>query len=171
MTPEATIDHLAELLEALPVFSEDGAYAAMEAAGIPSADADRAYKFTQIASGRMLLAGIVAKFSNDYFWLNRSGEVVESGQLQDEPYFVAATKLVNERPAEWMGSLGAMSADFSVTNQMLKRGSKPGNLETGPIVLFREYPTAAGMEKANLLIATHLKAATPLPRKPRWKFW
>lgn len=172
MTPEETVDSFAEVLEGLPAFTEDDVYSAMEAAGIPGRDADRAYKFTQIACGRLLLDGLVGRFSNDYFWLDASGEVVESGKLQDEPYFVAATELVRRKPSQWMGQLGAMSADVAAVNEALNRGSEPGNLETGPVVLFLANPNASAMEKAaNQLIATLLKTPTPAPQKPWWRFW
>lgn len=171
MTPEETIHRLAQILEGLPAFTEDDVYSAMDAAGIPDADADRAYKFTQIACGRMLLDGLVGRFTNDYFWLDASGEVVESGKLQDEPYFAAATALVRGKPSRWMGQLGAMSGDVAAINEALTRGSSPGDLETGPVVLFRENPTASGMEKANQLIAKLLKASAPAARKPWWRFW
>jgi hypothetical protein len=171
MTPKATIDRLAHLLEELPGFSEDDAYTAMETAGIPNADADRAYKFMQIACGRLILHGLVGRFSNDYYWVNASGEVVESGKLQDEPYFAAATALVSRTPAAWVGQLGAMSADMATVNAALTRGSQPGDLETGPVVLFRENPTAAGMDKANQLLGKLLKGTNPAARKPWWQFW
>lgn len=172
MTPEETVHRLAQILEGLPAFSEDDVYSAMAAAGIPAADADRAYKFTQIACGRMLLDGLVGRFSNDYFWLDGSGEAVESGKLQDEPYFAAATALVSRRPSGWMSQLGSMSADFAAVNEALTKGSEPGNLETGPVVLFLANPDASAMEKAaNQLMATLLKTPKPVAPKPWWKFW
>jgi hypothetical protein len=172
MTPDETVQRLAQILEGLPAFTEDDVYSAMEAAGIPATDADHAYKFTQIACGRLLLEGLVGRFSNDYSWLNSSGEVVESGQLKDEPYFAAATALVSRQPGHWIGQLGAMSADFAAVNEALTKGSEPGDLETGPVVLFRKNPTASGLEeKANQLIEMLLKVPAPAPRKPWWQFW
>ena len=171
MTPRETIASLAQILETLPDFSEDDVYAAMRAAGIADADADRAYKFTQIACGRLILAGVVGRFSNDYFWLNAAGEVVESGDLRQEPHFTAAETLVRQRARPWVGRLGAMSADVAAINDLLTRGSRPGNLQTGPVVLFLENPTPAGMKKANRLIGDQLRAAAPAARKPWWRFW
>ena len=169
MTPQLVIHHLAEILRSLPDFGEDDLYAAMQAAGIPDKDADRAYKFTQIACGRLLLDGIVGRFSDEYFWLDGSGEIVASGRLQDEPFFAAATQLVSETPEPWIARLGSMSADVQTVNDMLQSGSEPGDLQTGPIVLFVENPTAAGMEKAHRLIAGQLKAGGQ--KKPWWRFW
>lgn len=169
MTPEATVNRLAELLDALPLLSEDGVYDAMESAGIPARDADLAYKFLQIACGRQLLHGLVGRFSDDYFCLDASGVVIESGRLQENPFFTSAAALISRAPRPWAGPLGAMSADVSVVNDALKKGSKPGKLQTGPAVMFLEKPTAAGLENANRLILERLRPPEA-PKKPWWKF-
>ena len=140
MTPEQTVQSLAGILERHGAFFEDDVYAEMERIGIPARDADRAYKFSQIACGRVLLDAIVARFAEEYFCLNASGEIIESGRIEREPFFAAAQALVATRRAKWVARLGAMSADLAAINELLKRGSKPGNL----------------VDKADQLIRTHL---------------
>ena len=171
MTPDAAIDGLVQILEVRSAISEDEIYEAMDAAGIPSDAADRAYKFTQIVCGRVLLTGIVGKFCDDYYGLNAAGDVVESGRLADNPYFAEATIAVRRSPGPWVGQLGAMSADVSAVNEMLRNGSKPGNVETGPAVLFYEMPTDAGMQKARQLLDDAVRAAAPARKKKWWQFW
>jgi len=170
MTPEGTVKHLAEVLDARPEFSVDDVYQQLNALGIPPRDADKAYKFTQIACGRLILDGL-ARFASEYYWLNASGDEVESGRIEEEPFFAAATVLLRERRCPWAGRLGAMSADVSAINDLLKRGSKPGNLQTGPAVLFLAQPTPSGMEKADQLILSRLRKTVPSARKPWWRFW
>ena len=170
MNPEETVSALADIFDSLSSLTEDATYERMHAIGLPDRDADRAYKFTQIACGRLLLEGIVGRFHDEYFWLNASGETVESGRIQDEPYFSAAATLLRTRSCPWAGNLGAMSADVAAINQLLKRGSKPGNLETGPSVLFLEMPTEEGMRKAGQLTLRDLRAPIR-PARAWWQFW
>lgn len=183
MAPEEAVARLAEIVAARAEFSEDDIYAAMTEAGIPDPVADRAYKFTQTAWGRASLAGRGVQFSPDYFCFDRRGEVVESGLLAEQPYFMAAVELAR-RYAQSPGfaRLAQMSADASAVNSALGAGSKPENLSLGPAALFVESPTPAGIDKAQQLLARH--AATHPARgpkrravaaasgdKPWWQFW
>jgi len=68
----------------------------MAAAGVEGRIADRAYKFTQSAWGRVLLDGMGIQFSTDYICFNGVGEIIESGAVDSEPCFVAALRLANE---------------------------------------------------------------------------
>lgn len=94
MTPEEAVARLAEIVAARAKFTEDDIYAAMADAGLKDSVADRAYKFTQTAWGRALLDGMGIQFGSGYLCFNRVGEVIESGQLADQPYFAAASRLV-----------------------------------------------------------------------------
>jgi Family of unknown function (DUF6348) len=181
VSPETAVAWLADIIAARDDFTEDEAYAALAEAGVPAALADRAYKFTQIAWGRALLAGIGVQFSPEYIWFNGSGEVAESGRMADEPCFVAASRL-GERYAGAPGfkRLALMSADVHAVNNALHHGSKPEDLVTAPAALFLAAPTAAGMENARQVIAQHLAKvpkpsasarAKPASAKPWWRFW
>jgi hypothetical protein len=154
----------------------------MAEAGIPAAVADRAYKFTQIAWGRVFLDGLGMQFSSEYLCFDGEGNVVESGLLAEQPYFVAALGLVKQ----YAGTPGflrfaLMSADVNAVNNALKAGSKPENLVMGSAALFLGATTPAGIDKARQLLSR--RAASPdnasssgpsasAPGgKPWWRFW
>ncbi len=159
MTPEAAVSQLAEIVVARRAFSEDDVYAAMADAGIPTDVADRAYKFTQTAWGRAFLAPLGVRFSPDYVCFNASGDIIESGRLEDEPYFIAARALAKQHArSEGFQQLALMSADAHAINTALNKGSKAEDLVTAPVFLFLEAPTEAGMDKARRVIAQHTAA-------------
>jgi hypothetical protein len=181
VSPETAVAWLADIVAAWDEFTEEEVYSAMADAGVADAVADRAYKFTQLAWGRALLAGLGVRFSPEYVCFNASGEVVESGRLTDERCFAAASRLA-ERYASTPGfkRLALMSADVNAVNNALHRGSKPEDLVTAPAFLFLEAPTAAGMEKAQGVIAQYVDALPqpsraaerkPASAKPWWRFW
>jgi hypothetical protein len=166
VAPETAVAWLADILAGWGDFTEDDAYAALAEAGVPDAVADRAYKFTQIAWGRDLLAGLGIQFAPEYIWLNGAGEVVDSGLLADEPCFATAARLAQRyRGAPGFIRLATMSADVNVVNSALNRGSKPENLATVPPCLFTEAPTEAGMANARKAIAEHLAALRGKPKQ------
>jgi hypothetical protein len=154
VTPEAAVTCLAEIIGSQSDFTEDDIYTAMAKAGIPDPIADRAYKFTQIAWARVFLDGMGLRFSQDYLCFNRTGDVVESGLLAEQPYFVVAMALV-QRFARTPGfaQFAVMSALVNSLNAALKAGSKPEDLIMAPEALFLEAPTPAGLERASKLLA------------------
>jgi hypothetical protein len=93
VSPDAAVAKLVEIVVARREFSQDEIYAAMAAAGIPDPTADRALKFTQTAWGRAFLADLGVGFSPEYLCFNASGDVIESGQLDEEPHYSAASAL------------------------------------------------------------------------------
>lgn len=180
MVPEAAVARLAEIVAEQTEFTEDDIYVAMAEAGIPDLAADRAYKFTQTAWGRVFLDGMGIQCGTDYLCFNGAGEVIESGQLADEPYFAAAARLV----PRYAGSPGfkalvLMSADVSTINSALHAGSKPEHLVMGPAAFFMEAATPAGMAKARQVLSERSsagkwggQAATrDAGKKPWWRFW
>jgi hypothetical protein len=151
VTPDTAVAWLADILASWDEFTEDGVYSALADAGVPGALADRAYKFTQIAWGRSVLA--------------RLG--VQSSRLAER-----------SAGAPGFRRLALMSADVRTVNKALNRGSKPEDLVGAPAFLFLEAPTAAGMANARRAIDQHMAAgpaasATPKPAraKPWWRFW
>jgi hypothetical protein len=154
----------------------------MAEAGIPDPVADRAFKFTQIAWGRVFLDGLGVQFSPDYLCFNGAGEVIESGPLAEQPYFAAAMGLAR-RYARSPGfpKFALMAADVNAVNNALHAGSRPENLVLGPAALFLEAATPAGIDKARRLLAQRASAASrsggagarePAPaKKPWWRFW
>jgi hypothetical protein len=179
--PETAVARLAEIIAARDEFTEDDLYAALAEAGLPDAVADRAYKFTQTAWGRVFLDGLGIQFGADYLCFNGAGDVIESGRLDDEPYFAAAVRLA----PEYARTLGfqrfvLMSADVNAVNGALHAGSKPENLVMGPAAFFMEAPTPAGLARARQLLADRASAgkrggagSTPqaAAKKPWWRFW
>jgi len=179
--PDTAVAWLADILASWDEFTEDEVYSALADAGVPGALADRAYKFTQIAWGRSLLAGLGVQFPPEYVCFDASGKVIESGLLADEPCFAAASRLA-ERYADAPGfkRLALMSADVHAVNEALNKGSKPSDLVATPAFLFLEAPTTAGMANARRVIDQHIAAGPgpaapatpkPVPAKPWWRFW
>ena len=181
MTPEAAVGRLAEIIAARAEFTEDDLYAAMADAGIPDPVADRAYKFTQTAWGRVFLDGLGVRFGTDYLCFNRAGDVIESGQLDDQPYYVAAMRLVPQYArSPGFPTFALMSADVNAVNSALHAGSKPENLVMGPAAFFMEAPTPTGMAKAQQRLSERSTADKPgrsganrsaADKKPWWRFW
>lgn len=179
MTPEAAAEKLAIIVAARTEFAEDEIYAAMAEAGIPAPVADRAYKFTQTAWGRLFLNDMGIRFADDYLCFDGEGNVIESGLLVEQPYFVAALAAGKE----YFGTKGAvhlalMAAEVNSVNHMLSNGSQPENLELTPPALFLEAPTPAGMAKARVVLTERLSAgrADSEPdkkpkKKPWWRAW
>jgi hypothetical protein len=169
LTPEQAVARLVDILAARAEFTEAEVYAALTESGMESAVADRAYKFTQIAWGRAFLKGMGIRFAPDYFCLNAAGEIIESGQLAEQPYFVAAVAVARRLPPPvGLPRFALMSADVRGVNELLNGGSKPENIAIGPPVLFMEPPTPAGIERAQRVLSEGVSASN---KKPWWRFW
>ena len=167
MTPEVAVDRLVQILEARAQLNEDDIYDALTAAGVPGPVADRAYKFTQIAWGRLLLDGLGIHFDPEHLCFDRNGAVIESGQLAEQPYFVAALAAARKQPPPAsLPRFALMSADVTVVNNALNAGSKPEDLVTGPAALFMEAPTSEGIAKARQLLRQRASAAAGKPSGP-----
>jgi len=169
VTPEAAVARLVNILAARAEFTEEELYAALDAAGVPFPAADRAYKFTQIAWGRVFLDGLGIKFAPDYLCFNAAGEVIESGQLADQPHFAAALAAGRRHPPPaGLPRFALMSADVQAVNDALKSGSKPENLVAGPAALFLEPATPVGIERVRRLLSERVSAPA---KKSWWRFW
>ena len=177
MSPEAAVETLARIVAARTEFTEDEIYISLEKAGVPAPVADRAYKFTQTAWGRLFLNDMGIRFADDYLCFDGEGNVIESGLLDDQPYFVAALAAGKE----YFGTKGSvylatMSAEVNSVNHMLNNGSQPENLQLTPPALFLEAPTPAGMEKARKVLSEYLSAGrggrepdVKQKKKPWWR--
>lgn len=86
LTPKRAVAILAETVEANSDATDDEIYAAMADAKIPEAMAHRAFLFTQIAWGRLLLVRMGITFSPDYHYFDSGGNVAESGHVAEEPF-------------------------------------------------------------------------------------
>jgi hypothetical protein len=168
VTPEAAVGRLAEIVAARAEFTEDQIHDAMAEAGISAVDSDKAYKFTQIAWGRVFLKSLGVRFSPDYVCFSGAGEVIETGRLVEQPYYAAAMS-VAQRYAGVPGfqRLALMAAEVHAVNELLNKGSKPENLVTSSPVLFMKAATPAGIDRAR----RHLSKQVAVPKRPWWKFW
>lgn len=130
----------------------------MTALRIPEAVADRSYKFTQAAWARSAFEGMGVAFSPEYLCLDAEGEIVEAGRLADEPYFAAA-KLLAPTVARTPGfsQLAISSSHAHAIHRALTSGSNPRDLKTGPLAIFLEVPTEAGLARARQVLAMHLR--------------
>lgn len=176
MTPDHAIQSLARVLAAeAPPFSEVAIYAGLEDSGVPAKEADLAYKFAQVACGRRLLDGTGVSFPDEYFCFDRSGEIIESGLLLNQPYFLASKQAVTVEKigTEAFSGFALMSAEVDAINQALHAGSKPEDLVAAPVFLFLEEPSDAGLAKAQQLMSAQMTRvhAQNRRRKPWWKFW
>lgn len=159
MTPEEAVIRLADIVTANYEASEDDIYQALADAGMPGDVADKSYKFTQIAWGRVFLDGRGIEFSDDYLWLDADGNMVESGRLTQEPFFAAAIRLADKyilTPA--FARLALTSADVYAVNDALNAGAQTEGLATGPTCLFTAAPTDEGLERASQTVSEFLKS-------------
>ena len=176
MTPTEAIQQLVNILaETDPPFSDDDVYTALGTSGVPDDVADRTYKFAQLACGRKFLDGLGVSFSDQFICFNAEGNVIESGNIDEEPFFVAAIRFVDPdsvgHPA--FSHFALMSADVHAVNDALNSGSNAADLVTAPAFLFLEPPTEAGLANAQSTISRHLAKlqADHPPPKRWWKFW
>ena len=168
MTPQAAVAYLADIVSPRAEFTESDVYAALADVGVPQPVADRAYKFTQIAWGRVLLDGMGINFSPEYICFNGVGEIIESGSLAEQPYFTAASSSASRYTGTpGFERLALMAAEVNAVNELLNRGSKPENLTMATPALFMEPPTPAGIDRAR----QHLLRGLGKPKKPWWRFW
>lgn len=158
MTPETAVARLAEIIAARAEFTEDEIYAAMAEVGLSGPIADRAYKFTQIAWGRVFLDGLGIQFSPDYLCFSGAGDVIESGLLSNEPYFTAAMNLADRYGrSPGFPRFALMSSDVSAVNSACKAGSKPERLITAPAAMFLEPATPDGLDRARTVLRQRLE--------------
>lgn len=144
VTPVAAVTRLAEIVAASPDLSEDEVYDAMAAAGIPAGLADRAYKFTQIAWGRLLLANVGVEFPPDYSYTTVDGDEEGEALLADEPCYTAAVRLAPQyRRTPAFKPLAESSAEVSSINAALDAGMEPENLTIGSTLVLIEPPGSA----------------------------
>jgi hypothetical protein len=182
-TPALAVDRLAKIVMTGTKSSDSEIYEAMSQLGIPEPIGDRAYKFTQIAWGRVFLSGRGIEFPPKYFCFNKSGFVMESGLLEKQPFFIAAMNLVSQYSQyKEFALFAATSADVGVVNDALHQNCRIEGLELLPPFLFLESPTDEGMERAHKFILERMKSEfgedTAKPansrsnsRQPWWKVW
>jgi hypothetical protein len=158
MIPEEVVNQFWKIIEDNPAASVDDIYDLLADAGMPDNVADRCYKLAQVAWGRAFLDGLGIDFSDDYLCLNGNGDLIESGLLSKEPFFIAATGLAKQYAiSPTMQEIALCSAEVHAVNDALNAGSDSNDLATGPTCMFIEAPTDEGMEKARQTIMEYMK--------------
>jgi hypothetical protein len=159
MTPEEAVTQLVRIIEARDELFEEEIYNAMAEAGVPALVADRTFKFTQIAWGRILLDGLGITLDTGYICVNGDGKEIESGLLAKEPYFVTAMNIGRQYP-KGISKLAVTSSEIDAVNNALQGGSKPEDLVMSPVLLFMEVPEQGGIEAGQQKLSAKI---TPAP--------
>jgi hypothetical protein len=145
VTPVAAVTRLAEIVAASPELTEDEVYEALAAASVPEVLADRAYKFTQIAWGRVFLDGMGIDFPPDYSYTTINGDEEGEALLADEPCYNAALRLAPRyRHTPAFEPLALSSAEVLTVNDALERGSRPEDLTICTSLVLIEAPESTG---------------------------
>jgi hypothetical protein len=166
MTPAEIVAHVAEFLVANPEFSAEEFYGAMDRATIPFDLVDRAYNLMQSAWAYVFLDGRGIRLSPDYMVFDSDGNLLESGKLSDEPYFVAAIELGRKYSnSQGFKNLVLQSSELAPASKAVKTGSKPENLVLAPVAIFNGDVTEAGMRKAQQVLAEFVKSQNPMKPK------
>lgn len=176
MSPQDAVRLLIAKIWAMsPPFTEDDVLAALEQSSVPRKIAARAYCFSLISCGRTLFKDLGTTYSNEYFCFNANGDITETGQLDEEPYFVATNHNVDAtnigHPS--LSHFALMAADVRSINDLMIRGCDPKNIVTTPSIVFLEPPTGVGMFKAQKAIALHNAEGLRKSSggKAWWRFW
>ena len=155
MTPKEAVETLAKILadQSIPV-EEDAIYDALEAAGMPDDVADKAYKFVLLACGRVLLQRMGVKAPNEYYAFDGQGEIAESGEVSEEPNYVAALELDIPQliGQDVFSKFSVMSSEVNAVNQAMMAGSNLNDLVLLPVTFFIEMPTDEAMGKVQQFI-------------------
>ncbi len=176
MNPIDAIRLLVEVLSnaKLP-FTEQDIYSAMRQLHVQRAIVNRAMDFAQIAACRNHMDGTGLRFSDKYYIFDKEGAVIESGDIAEEPYFMAAKTLITPtligEPAFRQFLSGTQT--FLSIQKANEKGAKPDNLIWSPEYLYAEPPTEAGKRAIDAEIAIHIDAFLKVqcPVRPWWKFW
>lgn len=140
-------------------FDETRILEKMVDAGIPGRQAERALRFTQVAWGRLLLASLQITFSPIYLYFDANGNLVESDQVETEPFYsVAYTLAPRYLSTPAFKQLAASSADVQAVNQALHQGVEVRGGRMGPSFLFLEQPNEEGWRRAQQASEQHLVA-------------
>jgi hypothetical protein len=164
-----------EILEAiqiaLPVFVEhkdsdiDLLGQALEDAGVSSVLTTKLLEFMPLAFGRVFMDGMGIRFEDYYLRHNSKTKKNQKKMLCDELVYresfeVASFIIAQKMAGEAFKAVAFRSSELAAVNDLLNKGSQPGNLLMSP-------PVMLGDEEIN---------AKPNDSKPensgnRWRFW
>jgi hypothetical protein len=149
------------------------------ASGFSKSTAENAVRFTGVAFGRLLLNELGVELSNEYVLFRADGSAAESAELDHSEAFREATRLASELSLHpGFKPLAHSSPEVDAVNQSLEAGSNPEDQVIGPVALFLDRPTPAGLQVAEEGIIRLAKTAAKMSpnesagrvNKPWWKF-
>ena len=176
MEPEEAVNHLVAVLRVQSSdLGEKTIYELMEKEGVALSQAEKAYRFTQIAAGRRFLKDLGIKHSDVCWYFQPDGTLESSSLLANEPFYKAASfrasrRHLGQQAFTW---LAFQSTDVQTINQMLDSGSQPSDLVAGPVCLFLQEPTSDGIARVREQLSRHvaLESSKYFSPKPWWRFW
>ena len=161
---------------------EDAIVAALMSLGLDSAEALRAFRFTQVAWSRSILSRLPLSLSEDYILFASTGRVQDHGRLADQPWFVAAchdASMYQSSPQ--FQSMAVGCSEFQAVNNALNAGSQPQNLALTPVFMFPLNMTNEALAIAQQIIAGEVRQLqmramrdqqeSQNSTKPWWKIW
>jgi hypothetical protein len=157
VTPEQAVMKLVELMTPMPVLSKKNVFEALYYANVPREIAVRAFGFMQIAWGRLFIGEIGLQFAPEYWCLGTEGNIIEEGQLADNPYYITSLKLAQSHrdssPFEFMAKTSSV---VRTVDAAFKNGSKPHDLAMTPDVIFLHDPTDEGIKNMYQLMSNYI---------------
>jgi len=126
--------------------------------------------FVPIVASRTLFGDMGVTFQDNYYILDKNGDLLSQGSIQDDsPFFNALRSF--EFTGKQLKAVAFRSSEAHALNNALNGGSDPKDLVMAPPVIFSEQPTENGMKKGQLTIQKLLSKVAPIKKKSRWKFW
>jgi hypothetical protein len=180
MSASTAIQSFANYVAANPASDEETAIGALVAGGISQSLAEDVVRFTAVAFGRLILQEMDVELSNDYILFAADGSEREAGALRDKQAYRVAEDYAKEFAAHpSFRAIARTSPEYDAVNQALQAGSDPKDLVMGPVAMFAEPPTAAGVEAVQRRVTELARQAAGMTasddhqpqNRPWWKFW
>lgn len=175
MTINAAIENYITAISESPEIEDMDMMELLESEGATKSVAERTIRFVPVAFGRKLLEDLGVTFSNEFVRVDAHGKILSTGKLSEDEVFnasLAATDTCSSSNA--LEAIPLMSPEVNAVNTALNAGSNPTDLLLGPVTIFDEHPTDAGLQRMQNEMAAQLQAdhGEPQPSaKPWWKFW
>lgn len=127
----------------------DERYQRLVRLGAPPNIAQRIDQLVPLVAGRLLLTGTGLALPDRYATFGADGAMTGSGRLEELPEYKAArTEVPKWASLPGFRDLMLESSEVEAVNSALNAGSNPEDLCFGPVAIFDQEPTQAGMAKA-----------------------
>lgn len=182
MTTLSAINLFAQFVSANPRWDDAAAVDHLVGSGISREIAEDVVHLTPVAFGRTIIDGMGLQLSNRYFYFRGDGSTAKSGELDKHSVFQeAASNATQFRDHSVFKAIASSSPEVIAINQALNSGSQVADLFVGPVAIFTESMTEAGLRTAHDRLESFIKmkSKTPLTspsirppiKRPWWKFW